>query len=570
MVLLFCCIATAIPSDPNSKPTHDVAITNVSVPSNCIQGETVPITVSLSNQGTRRETFCVKLTEDASSKEIASRKMVLGKGWRDGSGDVADLVFDPTDPGMNYFGNQVWMERDVNGDSIDDILISAPNWNDCRGQVYLYFGGGDINPSSPNLVFSGADPNTHLGGYAGTCSADINNDGHGDVVIGARGTHGYDGRVYIFYGGPKMDTQADMTLDGETGQGGNFGLTVTSGDIDNDGYEDILVGAQMYDRGRGRVYLFWGGEPMDTTADIILEGEGYPDGEPIIGYGSQRVEVQGWFGRKIAASGDINGDGYKEILVGARHAFDRNYNGSAYLFFGNTKQKMDGLCDCVFRGEKANEQMGSSVELFDIDNDGFSDVIVGARYARGGRGCVYVYWGKNGFSGQTPDLILQGDPLSNMGGDDIACGHFNHDRYADLLIGAYNYPDATTRRGRAYVFYGSDRLRTDTWRDYVFEGEHGPCYQYFGVQLSTGDINNDGYADALIGGPGHSDIQGRAYLYYGPFESSAEITFYWDTTNVSPGKNTLKAAMAPVGGEEDVADNTMTKTIEVKDHSKVQ
>ena len=75
--------------------------------------------------------------------------------------------------------------------------------------MYLYFGGKNINPSSPNLVFSGVDPNTHLGDYAGTCSCDTNNDGYEDVVIGARGTHDYDGRVYIFYGGPKIDTQAE-------------------------------------------------------------------------------------------------------------------------------------------------------------------------------------------------------------------------------------------------------------------------------------------------------------------------------------------------------------------------
>ena len=543
--------ATIISKSKESKPVHGIAITDISAPSNCNQGDVIPVSVSLVNQGTRRETFRVTFTDTQSGKEIAGKEVTLAKGWKDRSGDVADVVFDGENIGINYFGNQVWMERDINGDGLDDILISAPNWNNTRGRVYLYYGGSNIDPATPDVVFSGEDPNTHLGGYAGTFSCDINNDGYQDVLVGARGTNDYDGRVYIFHGGPVMNTVADMILEGEAGQKGNFGLTVTAGDIDNDGFEDILVGAMTYDHERGRVYLFWGGDPMDTKPDVIFEGEAAGD----------------WFGRKIDAGGDVNGDGYNDILIGARF-WGQQKEGRAYLFLGNTQARIDTVCDYVFTGEAQNNNMGSSLEIFDIDADGISDVLVGARFAADYRGRVYIYWGANDFNGSSPGLVLEGETGSNMGGDNIACGYFNIDKYADILVGAYNYPDAATRRGRAYVFYGNKQLLMDASWDHVFEGEIGSCYQYFGVQVSTGDANRDGYTDALIGAPGYSEVRGRVYLFHGPFEDAIDITFTWDTSKVSPGKHALKASITPVAGEENTEDNSKTVSVEINEPPK--
>ncbi|MBL7188879.1 MAG: VCBS repeat-containing protein [Phycisphaerae bacterium] len=146
----------------------------------------------------------------------------------------------------------------------------------------------------------------------------------------------------------------------------------------------------------------------------------------------------------------MNGDGYNDILVGARQAPDRKSNGSAYLFLGNTKEDMDAVCDYVFRGEEASNEMGYSVDLFDIDNDGFSDVVVGARYAKYGRGTVYVWWGGKDFDGNRPaDIVLQGEPLSHMGGDDLIIGDVNNDGYIDALLGAQGGGN-----GNAFLYFG--------------------------------------------------------------------------------------------------------------------
>ena len=428
-------------------------------------------------------------------------------------------VFQVDPEEINVFSS-VLANGDVNGDGYSDVLVTEPTWRG-TGRAFLFFGGKDMVFSSPDVVFVGERKGANFGGQSG-CFVDINNDGYDDVIIGSPGSaqDPRDGPVCIFHGGPAIDTQADVILHGEKGSKSRFGLTVSAADINNDGYADVLVGAQVYDQGRGRVYLFWGGEKMDTTADLVFEGEGYPEGKAMIAYRPQKVMIQGWFGRRIAA-GDVNGDGYNDILIGARHAGEQSH-GAAYLFLGNTKNTMDANCDYIFRGEEYNANMGSSLELFDIDNDGFDDVIVGARFAKDHCGAVYIWWGGTVFDGDRPaDIVLEGERSSAMGGDDIACGDFNKDGYGDVLVGAFNYPDSLATNGRAYVFYGNDRNLMDADCDYIFDPEE--ITRFLGFTLSVGDINNDSYLDALIVSTGirnnnrWDDTDGRAFLYFGPF-----------------------------------------------------
>ena len=235
---------------------------------------------------------------------------------------------------------------------------------------------------------------------------------------------------------------------------------------------------------------------------------------------------------------------------------------SAYLYLGSSQDSMDSECDWTFRGEGKDFQMGSSVDIFDIDADGYDDVIIGSRGAAGYHGRVYIYWGAREFDGTSPGLILESPIVSSMGGDDISCGYFNDDKYGDVLAGAFGYPGTGYMYGRTYLFYGNTKEAMDTDYDYIFEGESGND-DFFGVQLSAGDLNNDGFADALIGAEGAHNDMGRAYLYYGPFHDTTNITFNWDTTNASIGKHTLKVEIPPVPGEQNSEDNVKTITIEV-------
>jgi hypothetical protein len=475
-------------------------------------------------------------------------------------GDLADLVFNPENGEQNRFGMNVCIGGDANGDGYLDVLIGSVGWQNARGRAYLYFGGPNAD-NQADMTFSGENASDRFSGQSGAFG-DLNHDGYDDVIVGAwaHANGKNDGRVYVYYGGPDIDNIPDIVIDGEVGQGSMFGLPVTTSDIDHDGYTDLLVGAQNYDHGgeyqpsythefgpiggRGRVYLYWGGDQMDTSADVIFEGE----------------ERHDWFGRRISANGDVNNDGFNDILIGARHAGGRS-RGRAYLFFGGTKGKMDTECDWTFTGEAYNDQMGSALTIFDIDNDGLEDVLVNARYADGfNGGRVYIYWGDTKFDGSRADVTLKGDGAMT----EIACGYFNGDSYADILAGCWQYRNRT---GRAYIFYGQSKVKIDTDRDHVFYGKDG-TQAFYGNLVSAGDVNADGYADALIAASTANDRAGKAYLYYGPFDGTKYVTFHWDTANASIGKHTLKVEISPVPGEENTEDNVKTVTIEVKEPSK--
>jgi len=124
---------------------------------------------------------------------------------------------------------------------------------------------------------------------------------------------------------------------------------------------------------------------------------------------------------------------------------------------------------------------------------------------------------------------------------------------------AFGWPNGA-QRGRTYLYYGDTQGSMNIICDKTFTGfDNGDEPQF----ATIGDFNKDSYGDLVVGGWGHNNSQGRVWLYYGGRESSTDITFNWDTTNTTPGKHTLKASIAPVAGEEDVADNTMTVTVEV-------
>jgi hypothetical protein len=517
---------------------HDVTVTNVSATPTCVQGETVSIVVTLNNRGDSPESCTVRLINAGTKCQIASHRAdIQSKYW---ASSEADLIFDSPVSGKQEYG---WPPAcgDVNGDGYDDLLASANMWNEAQGRAYLYYGGSTMD-TTPDKVFTGEGIGDHFGD--GSAIGDLNGDNYDDVIVAARGYSGgaEDGRVYIYYGGPNMDTEADLILEGEPGAGGRYGLWMRSGDVNSDGYDDLLITAPRFDSRRGRAYLYYGGNPMDAVCDLIFDGENEGD----------------LFGRSsFLDKGDVNADGYPDILVEAKEYPSGRSRGRVYLYYGG--KPMDNTCDKIFTGENDGDEFGEGRAIFDIDNDGFGDVIIGADCYNRHHGQAYLYWGSTDMD-VIADKTFRAESISAFGTP--SGGHFNNDEYGDILMGAWGYSDL---RGRAYIYYGNTRARIDDIPDLTLTND---SRSGFGGTRAIGDVNGDGYDDVIMNGWCYNNGQGRIWLYYGPFTTSADITFNWDTTAATPGKHTLKATIAPVAGEEDVADNSVTVTVEVKEPSR--
>jgi hypothetical protein len=401
----------------------------------------------------------------------------------------------------------------VNGDGYDDILVSSP-YNDGAGsnsgEVYLYFGSKTGPSSVPDWSDLGEAAYDNFGtSLAGV--GDVNSDGYDDIIIGAPlndGAASNAGETYVYFGsatGPS--TTPDWSDQGEAA-GDYFGFSVDgAGDVNGDGYDDIIIGAHYNDgtlSNQGEAYVYYGSPTgPGATPNWTEPGEAASD----------------YFGYSVAGVGDVNNDGYDDVLIGAPYNDGAASNAGEIYIYRGTASGLNTAPIWSEQGEAANNNFGISLaSAGDVNADSFADIIVGTPYYIDGgssTGKAYVYHGSVNFPGTTPDWTDTGEASSDYYAQSVSgMGDLDKDGYDDIAIGAYANDDGGSNSGKVYLHTGSSN-GAGTNPYWVSQGKASS--DYFGFDVSAaGDVDSDGYADILIGAYGvdlAGTDTGKAYLY---------------------------------------------------------
>ena len=399
----------------------------------------------------------------------------------------------------------------------------------------------DLAATEPLLMVLGIDPGDMRSDIPAMAVGDFNDDSVQDLLIGARFGDGPDnsrddaGEAYVIFGSDELSgtldlgrDQPDVTVYGAK-PGDGLGLWVASGDLNNDGIDDIIV-ASPFSFGppeprtqSGEVYVIFGPVDSETTIDIA---EGQQD-VTVIG-----ADGLGHVGDSLAV-GDVNGDGIDDLVMGAPFAgrepdtpvgSPRTEEGRVYVTFGSpdlgkTVNIRQDQQDFTIAGVDRFDETGDAIAVGDVNGDGIDDIIVvaeaadGPDNARTNAGEAFVFFGSPDLGGVAniaegqQDLTILGAESQDTLGFSAATGDVNGDGIDDIILGAHlasGLDNARKLAGEAYVIFGSRELggTIDLARDepslrVIGAHEAGRLGAFVAVE----DVNSDGYGDIILGQP---------------------------------------------------------------------
>jgi hypothetical protein len=426
---------------------------------------------------------------------------------------AADGVID------SFYGETVSGIGDYNKDGYDDIIVGGRQYQDWRGNTWIYFGSKTGISSIADFQIIGEPNKLDSGicmGHATANLGDLNLDGNDDFAAGGPGSWGgWDvGKVYIFFGGvsgsvfpAKAATDANITLVSPITYDW-FGEAMSpAGDFNNDGYPDLLVGApgsESEEEGtvpysNGKAYIFFGNnEGYSASPEITLND-----------YGDHSA-----FGLFVGGNGDLNNDNFDDVVVSA--PWNNSRIGAVYVFSGREHPASNPPYVLALSGNSNMTEFGRHVEILkDLNNDGYDDLGISGKIMVDGslQPAINIYFGRQNISEITePDLVLSSlQPADDFGLYFRQIPDMNNDTYPELAIGAPGLqppPTGSTYPGMVYIYHGGPDI--DSEPDTIYAGEK--TGDYFGYSIATADVDGDAKPDLIIGATGY-DTTGRIYVY---------------------------------------------------------
>ncbi len=398
---------------------------------------------------------------------------------------------------------------DVNGDGFDDLVAGAPRWSGGEadeGRIWVYHGSAGGPGAAAAWAVESDVAGARFGEVVGT-AGDANGDGFADLFAGAprfSGGEAEEGAAFVYFGG--SGTPGGPWTYQPDQPGARAGSSIAAaGDLNGDGRADLVVGLERWS----------GPESEEGRALAFLGTAGGLGAAP---YWSHELNQAGARLGVVATAGDANGDGFSDLLLGAP-GFDGGQPGAgaAFLFYGAGDAPATQV---AWSAQAAGgwELFGQSVApAGDVDGDGFGDVIVGdpSFLGSGGTaiGLAALYPGSPAGPSATPSWTASGLPGSGFGISVSGAGDVDGDGYPDVIVGASDHSNPLLREGAAFLFRGGP-AGLGAAAAWSVEGEQAGARLGWSV-AGAGDLNGDGFADVAIGAPDHTPEGSTSLLYAG-------------------------------------------------------